>query len=31
LLTMGKRVLGLVQLSGLSLVPNPHARIKAFS
>jgi hypothetical protein len=31
LLTMGKRILGLVQLSGLSLVPDPPARIKAFS
>jgi hypothetical protein len=31
LLTMGKRVLGLVQLNGLSLVANPPARITAFS
>jgi hypothetical protein len=31
LLTIENRVLGLVQLSGLSLVPNPPARIKAFS
>lgn len=28
---MGKRVLGLVQLSGLNLVPNPPASIIAFS
>ncbi len=27
---MGKSVLGLVQLNGLSLVPNPPARIRAF-
>ena len=31
LLSMGKRLLGLVQLNGLSLVPNPPARISAFS
>src|SRR5512139_277013 len=31
LLTMGKSVLGLVQLSGLSRVPNPPARITAFN
>src|SRR3972149_10161531 len=30
LLTIGKRVLGLVQLSGLNLVPNPPARHKGF-
>jgi hypothetical protein len=31
LFTIRKRVLGLVQLSGLNLVANPPARIKAFS
>jgi hypothetical protein len=31
LLTIGKRVFGLVQLIGLNLVANPPARIKAFS
>ena len=30
LLTIGKSILGLVQLNGLSLVPNPPARITAF-
>ncbi len=30
LLIIGNRVLGLVQLSGLNLVPKPPARIKAF-
>jgi len=29
-LIIGNRVLGLVQLSGLNLVPKPPARIKAF-
>jgi hypothetical protein len=29
-LSTGKRLLGLVQLIGLSLVPKPPARIKAF-
>lgn len=27
---MGKRIFGLVQLSGLNLVPKPPARINAF-
>jgi len=31
LLTIGNRILGLVQLSGLNLVPKPPARIKAFN
>lgn len=31
LLSIGRRVLGLVQLRGLSLVANPPARINAFS
>lgn len=30
LLTIGKRILGLVQLNGLSLVPKPPARMTAF-
>ena len=30
LLTIGRRIFGLVQLNGLSLVPKPPARIKAF-
>jgi hypothetical protein len=30
LLTIGKRVLGLLQLNGLSLVANPPAKITAF-
>jgi hypothetical protein len=31
LFTIGKSVLGRVQLRGLNLVPNPPASIKAFS
>jgi len=31
LLTTGKRIFGLVQLRGLSLVPKPPARINAFN
>jgi hypothetical protein len=31
LFIIGKRALGLVHVSGLSLVPNPPMRIKAFS
>jgi hypothetical protein len=30
LLSIGKRIFGLVQLSGLNLVARPPARIKAF-